>query len=328
MTTKALLEQYRKYHLDRFLSHIRQEGRYARKKGHNLLTNLCRERDDHEKEICETLCRAQVAGRRYRLLVNLRAAAREARMIDGQQQLAATLEGTVRSAEELPQFASTLPRWMGLARGLNPYTDWTVAQVKRKPLGWVLLLGLDWYPISDLGDCHAWRRYLDPFGIERRKEPFWHNTWAWILNRRSASGNSWGTVDANEARGLMEKHHIGIIFHNVVPYLRPAGVSASDAAWFEKEVKDNRSEFVEDLEMLRGCLRESSKRIVAVCTGGVTKQVLQDAGYDPVRCWNAHPSRYFHPNQLKLEFREVLELLGVEGQGGRLRSPREAASTR
>jgi hypothetical protein len=82
--TPRLLETYRRYGLERFLSNIRQEERYAKANGDNLLTNIRRERDDHEQAVCDTLSRAVEAGHRYRMLLHLRAAAQHARII-GQQ---------------------------------------------------------------------------------------------------------------------------------------------------------------------------------------------------------------------------------------------------
>ena len=94
----------------------------------------------------------------------------------------------------------------------------------------------------------------------------------------------------------------GFVFHNRIPYLRPAGFESSSTDWYKDEwnKKSVRENATEDLQVLR---QQADNRIVAFCTSQDSVEVLKAAGYDPqnIFSWKAHPSRVFHPKKFVSE---------------------------
>jgi len=192
----------------------------------------------------------------------------------------------------------------GLAYGLNPYTDWALAQIDARPSHYYLFLGLDWYAISGLGHTDCWFDYLgNPF--LDAKDRYWHNVWAWIMRKYKAGSTgtlSWQTpIMERDAAAFIRADGGGFIFHNRIPYLRPAGDESAGTDWYEAEWEKPsvRQDATEDLCVLR---QQTGNRIVAFCTSQDSVDTLLKAGYDRRRIcsWKAHPSRhFFHP--LKFE---------------------------
>lgn len=95
----------------------------------------------------------------------------------------------------------------------------------------------------------------------------------------------------------------GFIFHNRIPYLRPAGFESAGTEWYETEWKKKsvREDATDDLRVLR---QQTGSRIVAFCTSKDSEEALLAADYDPqnIVSWKAHPSRhFFHPSKFERE---------------------------
>lgn len=261
-------EHYRTANLIPLLETIRKPGRYAGLNGVNALTNAALGDSYDKAEVTRELRRAVDAGQR-------------------------------KDHAFVPKF--THPK-QGLAFGLNPYTDWALSQLDTRPTHYYLFLGLDWYAISGLGHTDNWFDYLrNPF--LDTKDPYWHNVWAWILRRFKANSSgmlSWQTpIMEPDAAAFIRADGGAFIFHNLIPYLRPAGYESAGTDWYEIEWKKKsvRQDVIDDLGVL---LRQVDSRIVAFCTREESKDTLVKAGYDlrSIVSWKAHPSRhFFHPKR-------------------------------
>ena len=248
------------------LERIRTPGRYAGLDGVNALTNAAPYEAYSRGEVTQAL-RAAVAA------------------------------GAAGNRGFTPQF--THPA-QGLAFGLNPYTDWSLAQLVEPPSHYYLFLGLDWYAISGLGQTESWFDYLkNPFVDQ--SDRYWHRLWAWILrltNRSSAAKESWRTpVSERDAAEYIRKDGAAFIFHNMIPYLRPAGLDSSGTNWYKTELKKRavHNDVIDDLRVLR---QLTGNRVGTVCTGQKSKKALLAAGYSEhqILCLGAHPSQVFHPS--------------------------------
>lgn len=260
-----MLENYQAANLIPLLETIRKPGRYAGLNGVNALTNAAPDGTYNEAEVTRELRRAVEAGRR-------------------------------KDHDFVPEF--THPK-QGFAYGLNPYSDWALAQLKAPPTHYFLFLGLDWYAISGLGNTDSWFDDLhNPF--LDAEDLYWHNVWAWILRKHktSASGTlSWQTpIMERDAAAFIRADGGGFVFHNRIPYLRPAGYESTDTDWCEIEWKKKsvRQDVTDDLCVLR---RQTKGRIVAICTGEESVKALVEAGYDRIVSWKAHPSQFFYPRK-------------------------------
>lgn len=262
-----MLEHYQTANLIPLLETIRKPGRYAGLNGVNALTNAAPNGSYDKAEVTRELRRAVDAGRS-------------------------------KDHDFVPEF--TNPK-QGLSYGLNPYTDWALAQLDTRPTHYYLFLGLDWYAISGLGHTDKWFDYLhNPFlDVEDR---YWHNVWAWILRKFKANSTgklSWQTpIMERDAAAFIRSDGGGFVFHNRIPYLRPAGYLSGKTDWYktEWEKKSVRQDATDDLRVLR---LQTNNRIVAICTGQVSKNTLVEAGYDQknIFSWKAHPSRVFFPSR-------------------------------
>lgn len=260
-----MLEYYRRAGLVPLLDAIRAPRRYAGMNGVNVLTNAAPDESDNRDEVVRELRRAEDAGR----------------------------NGNHAFATEF-----THPK-QGLSYGLNPYTDWSLAQLAATPSHYYLFLGLDWYAISGLGNADDWFRYLqDPFRDARDR--YWHNLWAWIMLRHEVAPTGrrvWQTpIREQEAAEFIRLDGGGFIFHNRIPYLRPAGFENSGTDWYRAEWRQPsvRKDAEDDLRILR---EQTGGQVVAICTGQDSVRALLSAGFEGRRivCWGAHPSQVFHP---------------------------------
>lgn len=187
----------------------------------------------------------------------------------------------------------------GLSHGLNPYTDWSLSCLEERPRHTYLFLGLDFYSVADLAQEIGWSQYLlDPFGGDW--DPYWHRLWAWIL-MRTRDGNKgkdgvraqvWQQViSASEAAAFIQDDGGAFVFHNLIPYLRPACVAKTGKNWPEQELRKPsiRACIVEDLRLIR---ETAVGPIVAYCTKQATAAFLKEAGFpvEDIVCWGAHPS--------------------------------------
>ncbi len=208
-----------------------------------------------------------------------------------------------KDLETLTQFEQRLD---GLSYGLNPYTDWSLAQLRQRPDHWYLFLGLDWYSVADLSKDlpkgKSWVDYLDdPFIVKR--DFYWRKIWAWILNMGCTRDDGRKVLnihfDREEAAAFVRKDCGGFLFHNLIPYLRPASEESSGTHWPEKEWKKPgvRRDSIKDLELIR---LQTNDRIVAFCTGEKSANALEEAGFRACRQnnsgplyfnWGAHPSQ-------------------------------------
>jgi hypothetical protein len=262
-----MLEHYQNANLIQLLESIRKDGRYAGLDGINALTNAAFDENYNKREIARELCHAVIAGKENNHTFH-------------------------------PDFSH--PK-QGFSYGLNPYTDWSLAQLEGPPTHYYLFLGLDWYSISSLGDADRWFDYLhNPF-LTIAKDRYWRNVWAWIMKKysvKSSEGPSWDTVEERDAADLIRSDGGAFIFHNLIPYLRPAGTKSVDTDWYNSEWKKPsvRADIIEDLRILRS---QANNRIVAICTGETSVDALVKAGYERknVHSWKAHPSRVFYPSQ-------------------------------
>ncbi len=194
-------------------------------------------------------------------------------------------------------------RSRGLPHGLNPYTDWTMSCLTRKPTHTYIFLGLDFYDVAALADVGDWAYYLSNPFVDR--DPFWHRIWAWILwqtrKNSKTSKESWvDMVDRTDAANYIQNDGGAFIFHNQLPYLRPAGTGSSDDKWPENERKKKgvMEDIVEDLALLRQC---SIGPVRTYCTSKLAVALLTRAGYEgnEIVCWSAHPSQCFHPSTVR-----------------------------
>lgn len=262
-----MLNNYETANLIPLLESIRKPGRYAGLNGFNVLTNAALGGTYDKAEVTRELRRAVEAGHK-------------------------------KDHTFTPSF--THPK-QGLAYGLNPYTDWSLGQLEAQPSHYYLFLGLDWYAISGLGHTDCWFDYLgNPF--MDTKDRYWHNVWAWIMRKYKEGGTgklSWQTpIMERDAAAFIREDGGGFIFHNRIPYLRPAGFESAGSDWYKIEwaKKSVRQDATEDLRVLR---KQTGSRIVAICTSQDSEKTLLAAGYDPrnIVSWKAHPSRVFHPKR-------------------------------
>lgn len=266
-----MLSAYEEANLIPLLDTIRKPGRYAGLNGVNALTNAAFGGNFSKPEITRELRHAVAAGQEC-------------------------------NHSFVPTF--THPR-QGFSYGLNPYTDWSLAQLNTRPSHWYLFLGLDWYAISGLGHTESWFEYLaNPF--LDTEDRYWQNVWAWILQKYQKGANgtlSWQTpISEQEAAAFIRKDGGGFIFHNRIPFLRPAGYESAGSEWYEAEWKKPsvRQDAIEDLRVLR---QQTGERIVAITTGQDSVNALIAAGFNSQRIisWKAHPSRVFHPSRFVKE---------------------------
>lgn len=269
-----MLTYYETANLIPLLDAIRAPGRYAGMNGVNVLTNAAPDESFNREEVTRELRRAVDAGKRGD-----------------------------------PGFSPSFShRKQGLAYGLNPYTDWSLAQLDAPPSHYYLFLGLDWYAISGLGHTDDWFEYLqNPF--MDTKDCYWHNVWAWIMGKFKEGNSrklSWQTpIMERDAAEFIRADGGGFIFHNRIPYLRPAGSESAGNTWYKAEWQKPsvRKDAEDDLRVLR---QQTGGRITAICTGKDSKVALSDAGFDRVVSWSAHPSNFFYPSRFvekKLWFR-------------------------
>ncbi len=259
-----MLRHHEKANLIPLLETIRKPGRYAGLNGVNVLTNAALGGTYDKVEVTRELRRAVDAGQR-------------------------------NDHAYAPTFTHSK---QGLAYGLNPYADWEVAQIERRPTHYYLFLGLDWYAISALGHADSWFDYLgNPFLDSDDRD--WQNVWAWILRkfRRNSTGTlSWQTpIMERDAAAFILDDGGGFVFHNRIPYLRPAGYGSADTDWYKTEWKKKsvRQDVTDDLRVLRV---QANNRIVAICTGQESVNTLEKAGYEHIVSWKALSSRVFHPS--------------------------------
>jgi hypothetical protein len=106
-------------------------------------------------------------------------------------------------------------------------------------------------------------------------------------------------IDPADAEAFVKADGGAFIFHNLIPYLRPAGVGSTEKDWPDREWKKSsvKDSVVEDLRLLRESVCHP---IIAYCTSAVAVKALRAAGFneDEVVCWSAHPSKVFHPSTL------------------------------
>lgn len=267
-----MLQKYELANLVPLLETIRRSDRYSGMDGVNVLTNAAFGNDYNKGEVVRELQRASVAGSK-------------------------------NDRYFAPDFSHSK---QGFSFGLNPYTDWSLAQLERRPTHYYLFLGLDWYSISGLGNTNRWFEYLrnpfdGPYDKENPYDKYWHNLWAWIMRRFrvSASGiMAWDTPIAEEdAANFVRTDGGAFVFHNRIPYLRPAGEESAGSDWYEMEWEKDavRRDATEDLRLLR---KLAEDKIIAFCTCTDSVKALRAAGYlqDQIISWRAHPSRVFHPS--------------------------------
>lgn len=209
---------------------------------------------------------------------------------------------------EVPYTSELAVRKQGLSYGLNPYTDWSLAQFDGPPDRWVMILGLDWYSVSTLlpegYEANRWFDFIaDPF---MSYDPYWFNLWGWLLEKyhrapSSADQGSWnGRATSQEAAEFVRQHRIGFIFHNLIPYLRPADVASTAANWPQMEWRKKaiRADVGEDLRLI---LELTDGRMETYCTNQEIKTWLLELGLpnDRVTSFGAHPSRVFNPTHFR-----------------------------
>ncbi|MCS0591288.1 hypothetical protein ACFQ09_26010 [Massilia norwichensis] len=218
---------------------------------------------------------------------------------EAKRELAAAADaGRLGNSGFQPKFANSAS---GLSHGLNPYTDWTMSLLDAPPRHTYLFLGLDFYDIADLGRQADWNAYLQNPFMDR--DPFWHRLWAWIMDRTEVNSNKrvvWQTgVAPLEAARFVKADGGAFIFHNLIPYLRPAGVGSTEKDWPSREWNklSVQADIVEDLRLLRDSVRHP---IRAYCTSAAAIKALTKAGFNDreVVCWSAHPSKVFYPSTL------------------------------
>lgn len=189
----------------------------------------------------------------------------------------------------------------GLSHGLNPYTDWSMSVLEKQPSHTYLFLGLDFYSVADLEQQNGWGKYLeDPFVDP---DLFWHRLWAWIMNRTIDKGRRYPvwerTIRASDAASFIRADGGAFVFHNLIPYLRPAYLGSTEKKWPERELRKSDIEqcIVEDLRLTREI---SHGRTIAYCTNATAVKLLAKAGYSSsdIVCWGSHPSRIFYPSTL------------------------------
>jgi hypothetical protein len=189
----------------------------------------------------------------------------------------------------------------GLSHGLNPYTDWSMSVLEKQPNHTYLFLGLDFYSVADLAQQNGWGKYLeDPFADP---DPFWHRIWAWIMNRTVDTGKQYPVwekkISATDAASFIRADGGAFVFHNLIPYLRPAYLGSTEKNWPENELGNRfiRQYIIEDLRLIKNI---SHGRTLAYCTNSDAVELLKEAGFEPedIVCWRAHPSRIFHPSTL------------------------------
>lgn len=222
--------------------------------------------------------------------------------------VAAAQAGSNGDTNFQPRFSSPLG---GLSYGLNPYSDWTMSLLDRPPTHTYLFLGLDFYDIAALGQQEDWASYLENPFMDR--DPFWHRLWAWILNRTVLNAHGkvvWqSAVSTADAASFVRSDGGAFTFHNLIPYLRPAGIGSTDPDWPKREWKKQsiQENVIEDLYTLRNAVAHP---ITAYCTSTASTLALHAAGFarEEVVCWGAHPSKVFHPSILYprgLRFRQL-----------------------
>lgn len=192
----------------------------------------------------------------------------------------------------------------GLSHGLNPYTDWSLSRLERRPRHTHLFLGLDFYSVADLYQDIGWEAYLeDPFGGEW--DPYWHRVWAWIMESMQAGREgkrAWTQiVAASEAAAFIRADGGAFIFHNLIPYLRPAALASTGGKWPQQELQKQsvRKCIVADLNLLR---KTAVGPMKVYCTKKAAVEILREAGFalDDIVCWGAHPSWHYRFNPTSL----------------------------
>lgn len=260
-----MLKPYVEYGLSDVLSTIRRPDRYQGMNGANVLTNALPMEDYQHDSVRRCLAASYAAGQ--------------------------------QADESFRPDLGCSPQ--GLSYGLNPYTDWSLSQLQARPTHWYIFLGIDFYSISSLGDGEDWFDYLDnPFSDTDDK--YWHNVWAWLLGKYDAERNAWQTpIAPAEASEFIRRDGGGFIFHNRIPYLRPAGFKKSGTDWHELEWRKRgvKADCLDDLRTLKRCVGE---RVMAFCTGKDSEEALLEAGFGrhQVMNWSGHPSQVFYPSTL------------------------------
>jgi len=204
---------------------------------------------------------------------------------------------------------------LGFSYGLNPYTDWALAQLKAPPTHYYLFLGLDWYSISELGKPEKWFPYIkNPFHDQSYKNKYWLHIWAWILKKYRMDSNGkliWEKITSEMATEFIQNDGGAFIFHNLIPYLRPAGEKSAGTRWYDVEFKKPavKKDVIEDLRLLR---KLADNRIVAFCTNkDKSQKCLVETGYEKCFSWGAHPSYpSFSPKHFKNKMENKLWFQG------------------
>jgi hypothetical protein len=216
-----------------------------------------------------------------------------------EQQLAAAV--AARHAGDAEHRLAFIHPLGGLSHGLNPYTDWSMSVLTRPPRHTYLFLGLDFYSVADLSQPKGWEAYLqDPFNDP---DVFWHRLWAWIMNRTVDNGRKFPAweryITASDASSFIRADGGAFVFHNLIPYLRPAYLGSTDNDWPIRELRKQAIMecIVEDLRTIGELVLG---RTIVYCTSTVTVKALKRAGFahDDIVCWGAHPSKIFHPSTL------------------------------
>lgn len=191
-----------------------------------------------------------------------------------------------RAAQATHSFKSSLEHrgQQGLSFGLNPYTDWSFSQLKETPRHWLLIMGLDWYSISGLPKTpEKWFfSIVNPFGQADR---YWSNLWTWIMGSTKVTRNA----ISNAASTFINEKSVGIVFHNWIPYLRPATIWNTARDWPRSEWAKLtvRSDISGDLKTLRQAIGDCR----AYCTNATVQQALQEVGFSQALSMRMHPSR-------------------------------------
>jgi len=304
-----MLNVYKRYKLDQLLMQIRTPGRYKDMDGYNVLTNAL-PYENFRRDLVElTLLKAFEEKKRIQAIHSLNDALGFSDFLPDSDALKDSISDSIEILNSRDEFSPVLgSEYQGLSHGLNPYSDWSLSQLEAEPRHWCLVLGIDWYPISELGDGTDWFEYLeDPFANKPGEEdPFWNNTWAWILGRSKLSETSWDTITANDASEFIKSSGIAFLFHNRLPYLRPPGIGKGNSEWRDNELKKKAitRDCIADLALIRMILGE---RLTVICTGKESATVLKAAGYshEKIHRWGAHPSRKFFPHTVPMKFADL-----------------------
>ncbi|MBO9539479.1 hypothetical protein J7643_02680 [bacterium] len=251
-------ERYQQFGLTKLLAKIRERNQYDDINGYNVLVNnelSCAYDPDKVLDELAAASKAQTFGSPF-----------ESR-----------LEGTQQ----------------GIAFGLNPYTDWALAQLKSTPTHWHIFVAADYYSIGDL-DPESWFELIEnPFAHTDR---YWENLWCWIMSyynveKHPAEQRGWNAkATVSSASQFIASGQHGFIFHNRIPYLRPPSVKSTDKHWLDGEWKGHVREQSKDDLLCLWSILEGKKTIY--CTNPDVKDDICDdgVGADDVVCFSAHPS--------------------------------------